>query len=230
MDGRVLTFGVSGKLIMNSLVMYDQQTDSLWSQFLGMAVSGPYQGRTLEAIGLTIMEWSVWRELHPDTLVLDQNGQRFTDPYGGYYEDDSLGVIGRTQDDQRLIAKEFVVGLLLPAAKKAYPFRYLSEAPVVNDIAGDADVLVVFDPETAAGVVFDRSVNGLTLTFQQSDISEPRLIAPIVDRETGTLWEGMTGRAVVGQLAGAELQRLPSTHAFWFAWADHYPGAELYAP
>ena len=38
------TFGVSGKLIMNALVMYDHQTDSLWSQFLGEAVQGASGG------------------------------------------------------------------------------------------------------------------------------------------------------------------------------------------
>ncbi len=32
-----LTFGVSGKLIMNVLVMYNRQTQSLWNQILGQA-------------------------------------------------------------------------------------------------------------------------------------------------------------------------------------------------
>ena len=46
-EGRELTFGVSGKLIMNALVLYDRQTDSLWSQFLGgmtAAASRPDKG------------------------------------------------------------------------------------------------------------------------------------------------------------------------------------------
>lgn len=34
-DGRELTFGVSGMLIMNNLVMDDRQTDTLWSQLIG---------------------------------------------------------------------------------------------------------------------------------------------------------------------------------------------------
>ena len=38
-NGRVHTFGVSGKLIMNALVMYDHQTDTLWSQFLSRGVT-----------------------------------------------------------------------------------------------------------------------------------------------------------------------------------------------
>ena len=33
-EGVEHTFGVSGKLIINALVMYDHQTNTLWSQFL----------------------------------------------------------------------------------------------------------------------------------------------------------------------------------------------------
>ena len=47
-DGEVLTFGVDGKLIFNSLVMYDRETESLWSQFLGESVDGPKLGTKLE--------------------------------------------------------------------------------------------------------------------------------------------------------------------------------------
>lgn len=36
-DDQPLDFGVGGKLIMNALVMYGRQTQSLWSQFTGSA-------------------------------------------------------------------------------------------------------------------------------------------------------------------------------------------------
>ena len=48
------------------------------------------------------------------------------------------------------------------------------------------------------------------------------------DRETGTTWDLLTGRATVGPLAGAGLERLPSHYSFWFAWSDFHPGTELY--
>ena len=47
-EGRELTFGVSGKLFKNALVMYDRETRSLWSHFSGEALSGPMKGRRLE--------------------------------------------------------------------------------------------------------------------------------------------------------------------------------------
>ena len=45
-----LTFGVSGALIMNALVMYDHQTDTLWSHFTGDAVQGPLVGTKLQVL------------------------------------------------------------------------------------------------------------------------------------------------------------------------------------
>ena len=36
-NGEELTFGVSGLLLRDALVMFDHQTDSLWSQFIGKA-------------------------------------------------------------------------------------------------------------------------------------------------------------------------------------------------
>jgi hypothetical protein len=42
-----LTFGVWGKLLYNTLVMFDRQTDSLWSQLYGSAVDGPLTDQSL---------------------------------------------------------------------------------------------------------------------------------------------------------------------------------------
>ena len=49
-NGEEHTFGVSGKLIMNALVMYDHQTDTLWSQFLSQGVKGPLVNENLEIV------------------------------------------------------------------------------------------------------------------------------------------------------------------------------------
>ena len=36
-DGETLTFGDAGKVLRNALVVYDHQTQSHWSQFIGEA-------------------------------------------------------------------------------------------------------------------------------------------------------------------------------------------------
>ena len=228
-EGRTLTFGVSGKLILNAMVMYDRQTDSLWSQFLGVAVSGEFEGRALEPLASTLVDWETWRTLHPDTLVLDQGGFR-SDIYTGYYSGGSAGVLGEAYRDDRLTAKEFVVGVQLADGIKAFPFRYLNEQPVVNDRVGGTDLVVVFDSDGARGSVLDHTLDGRTLTFEASPAPVEGVIVPLVDTETGTVWEGVTGLAVSGPLAGRQLAQIPFTQVFWFAWSDFFPDAELWDP
>jgi hypothetical protein len=48
------------------------------------------------------------------------------------------------------------------------------------------------------------------------------------DEQTGTLWSAFAGIAQEGPLAGKQLQRLPATYAFWFAWKDYYPETAVF--
>lgn len=47
------------------------------------------------------------------------------------------------------------------------------------------------------------------------------------DRETGTLWSQIDGRAVKGPLAGQQLQAVPSLHATWREWRALYPDSMI---
>jgi len=58
--GEHLAFGVSGLLYNNDLLMYDRNTDSLWSQIEGRAISGPLRGTRLERIPVEHTTWRVW--------------------------------------------------------------------------------------------------------------------------------------------------------------------------
>ena len=107
----VLTFGVSGKLVMNALVMYDRQSDSLWSQFLGEAMKGPHQGTKLELVPSQLTRWSAWKEEYPDTVALDIGGPVF-DHYLDYYVGPSAGILGQNNRDERLVSKDLVVGIV----------------------------------------------------------------------------------------------------------------------
>jgi hypothetical protein len=223
-NGQEFTFGVSGKLIRNVLVMYDRQTESYWSQLLGEAVEGEMVGTKLEFVPSWLMSWSEWQALHPNTLALDKGGRPGShDPYTGYYTSSRAGVIPVTVWDDRLYVKEFVIGVELNDAVIAYPFSTLNEQPVVNDQVGDTAVLVWFDVQTAVSVAFDRTVSAQTLTFTASDV--PRRLQ---DEETGSRWEAMTGTAVDGPLTGTQLTRLKSTTSFWFGWNDIHPDTLLF--
>ena len=226
-ESQTLTFGVSGKLIMNALVMYDHETESLWSQFLSEAVEGDLQGTKLELLPALQTNWSTWVELHPDTLALDKGGRFTRDPYQGYYAAEDAGVIGETRQDDRLYVKEFVIGLERDGMARAYPFSVLNDVPIVNDTFGDDSVLIVFDAESGGGAGFHRSLEMGTLTFELKEgSSEDSLL--MVDRETETLWKALTGEAIEGPLSGTTLEQLPTTLSFWFGWKDFYPDTEIY--
>jgi hypothetical protein len=222
-DGQEFTFGVSGKLIRNVLVMYDRQTDSLWSQLLGEAVSGPMQGTRLEFLPAIQTTWEDWKTRYPDTLALEKGYFGEIDPYESYYNSSAAGVLGASQVDPSVGAKEFVLGVEHADLYAAFPFSVLSLDPVVNYQLGPTPILVVFNPQTASGVAFDRRLpDGQTLTFE---IEEP---LTLTDLETGSTWDGLTGEAQSGPLAGATLTRVKSTQSFWFGWYDFHPDTEVY--
>lgn len=221
-DGEEYTFGVSGKLIMNVLVMYDRQTGSLWSQLLGEAVEGPLRGKKLEFLPAWQTTWADWKARHPDTLALVKGYRGADDPYDFYYSSRDAGVIGETTSDERLYVKEFVIGVEHGTDPVAYPFSVLNDQPVVNDVVGDLPLLVVFNADTGDGVVFERLVDGQVLDFVL--VSEFTLR----DEQTGSTWDGRTGESTGGPLAGNVLVRLKSTRSFWFGWKDFYPETRVY--
>lgn len=212
---------------MNALVMFDYQSLTLWSQFLGEAVKGDLKGTKLDFIPVTHTQWSLWRDTHPDTLVLDKKGRYQFDSYRGYYQGGSAGVIGKTRHDGRLDRKELLVGIESDGHAKAYPFEILKEHPLVNDTVGDIDVLVFFEQYSDTALVYDRTVDGQTLSFTPG-AEEKGPEATFVDSETGTTWLALTGEAIAGPLAGETLQRAPSHLSFWFAWKDWNPETEIY--
>ncbi|MCP4746710.1 MAG: DUF3179 domain-containing protein [Desulfobacteraceae bacterium] len=122
-DDRKLSFGISGRLYKSNVLLYDHQTESLWSQLMSKAVSGPLAGRQLKQIQSELVSWKHWAEKHPRTLVLStQTGYSRNydiDPYKDYYHIGQLMFpVGRVRHD--LSVKEHVLGISLNGQSKAY--------------------------------------------------------------------------------------------------------------
>jgi len=81
--GVVPEFGISGLLYNSNLILYDRQvesgTESLWSQLLGRAVTGPAAaaGRELRMLPSELVQWGDWLERHPDGTVIVPDEARF---------------------------------------------------------------------------------------------------------------------------------------------------------
>ncbi len=217
------TFGVSGRLLRNILIMYDHQTNSEWNQLRGEALTGPMTGTKLRHLAASQMTWSEWRQRFPHTLALDKPALSI-DSYQGYYESSRTGVVEWTVKDPRLYRKEKVIGVVVGETPIAYAYFTLRQTPVVNDSVNGRQLLVTFVRSTESGAVFDRTVDGMTLTFTEIDGK----VDMIEDNETGSQWNRLTGEAVAGPLVGKSLVRVPFTLAFWFGWSDHYPDTRLY--
>jgi hypothetical protein len=223
-NGRTLTFGVSGKLIRNSLVMFDRETGTFWSHLTGEALEGPLVGQHLQQLLSEQTTWGRWRAEHPKTLMLDvdPNDVRF-DPYQTYYGEPDAGVVGRKRPDDRLPVKEKVIGVRLGGEVKAYPFTALARDRVVNDKVGGVPLVVVFDPVSYSGAVYRRDPGGTLLTFTAGSTG-----LSLRDDQTGSEWDGLSGEAMTGSNAGMQLEQVPITYSFWFGWVDFYPNTEVY--
>lgn len=217
----MLTFGVSGKLARNSLLMYDRETHSLWSHLTGGAIEGPLQGRQLDMVAATQTSWRQWRQAYPDTRVLPHDYADQRDSYLGYFGSGEAGILGAKRRDNRLPTKARILGVRITDQAKAYGLEAVRKAQVVNDdFAGTPLVVLGSGADTARA--YRRTVGDQTLTFAPAGKA-------VTDRETGSTWDPLTGTATSGPLAGSQLTPIPATYSFWFGWVDFFPGTALYS-
>lgn len=107
----------SGLLRRSNKVMYDLTTLSVFDTFTGRALSGPLQDAGVQLAQGTVVTttWAAWREAHPDTTIVAQDGglgrSYPADPLGGRDDDGPIFPIG--QRDDRLPVQEPVLGVVL---------------------------------------------------------------------------------------------------------------------
>lgn len=224
-SGRDLTFGVSGMLWRDNLVMYDRQTDSWWAQATGTAIAGPLKGQVLTMLASDMMTWKQWRSLHPDTGVLSKLTAAgiagTSDRYEGYHARGGIGVTGRTKSAGALDPKARVLGFRVGGRPYAAALDDLKSNPVLHVEAAPGGVIVVATPDRSGAKVFGAGGRHFESAGTEKDRTMMR------DRETGSRWDGYEGLAVSGPLEG---QRLSATQAFvsyWFSWRSFFPDSEI---
>ncbi len=92
--GRILEFYASGKVYESNLVMYDDLSESLWSQAKGEAIVGSYAGQKLEVLPFQILSYEELQLKYPQAKLLDFNTGYAYDysfnPYLDYLGTDKL--------------------------------------------------------------------------------------------------------------------------------------------
>ena len=164
-DGESTTLGVSGLLYNSDLLLYDRQSESLWSQVMGQAVSGPRKGERLIPVPIEHTTWEDWKKQHPQTEVLSKD-TGFSraygrSPYGDYDENGDIYFPLSFRSSQ-YHPKERVIGIEINGNFKAYPFVELSQlkSPLKDDVAGQ-NIFLEFNLETKNGIIHDDQGNVL---------------------------------------------------------------------
>lgn len=86
-QGRVLSFGVSGKLRKSDMVMYDRETESWWQQAIGEGIVGEMTGVELDTLPSWMESWAQFTARNPEGLVMAEpawNRPYGRNPYRGY--------------------------------------------------------------------------------------------------------------------------------------------------
>ncbi len=236
---RVLDFGTSGMLYRSSLVMYDRQTESLWTHFDGQAVVGALTGARLEIIPMSTVSWGDWKAANPDGTVLTrETGSTRSygkNPYPGY---DVVGASPFLFDgdvDGRLPAMARVLGIEDGPNAITIAFDKLGSDGVVETTLDNTPIVAFHKSGTTSALesstvdggrdigstgVFVNDVDGRQLRFT-ADAD-----GTFTDAETASTWN-ILGSATSGSLAGTQLVPVDHLDTFWFAWGAWQPDAEL---
>ncbi|MFB6196546.1 MAG: DUF3179 domain-containing protein [Haloplanus sp.] len=214
------TFGVSGRLINNNLVMYDRATEAWWPQMLATAIPGPWNEspriRTLREFRLIWTTWGRWTDQHPATRVLSTNtgsARNYgNDPYGsydplsGYYADDSL-LFPALHADGRYETKTVFMCARAPDGAVAFRKESLRTDRLMSGTLGDTPVLAVYDARYDTAYIYSNP-DGVT-----------------VEMDDGAVVTTDGTRHAPDEVP---LPRLHTFDAMWFAWVGFYPETNVY--
>jgi Protein of unknown function (DUF3179) len=197
---------------LDTLVLYDARTRSRWGLLSGEAFEGPLAHQRLERLPTLFTTWGRWKALHPETTV-------YVAP-----EEAARGFeLDATRIQRILLAGsgpprrgDWVVGLEGRKSSVAVLLRGLRTDRILNDTLEDRPFAVFLTSDLATALAWSRQVDRRQLTFRAEGDR-------MVDAETGSEWDGVSGRALSGPLAGRTLSALPVTTGFWHAWKAHHP-------
>jgi hypothetical protein len=205
-DGKTLTFFVSGKLWGRSLVMGDTETGSDWSHILGRSMAGPLEGKTLEMIPSVMTNWRSWLEKHPDTTATMIES-----------------TAGRFATEMLHSGREFGLGLVHDGKARFWRFDFLQQQPLVSDTLGKLDLVVHFDVANRTPVAWNRKTQQELLIFQST-------AQGVQDVQTKSMWDLQRGVAIEGPLKGTRLKAVPAIVSFTKAWGRFHPDSTHWEP
>jgi hypothetical protein len=196
--GQTLTFGVFGSLWRESMVLYDRETMTQWSQWEGTAKLGPLQGARLEPLPSVVAVWQDWRRQYPEgsVVLLERRQSEFT-----------------SATYANAASHMFVAGQ--GADAKAWNLTEIADQRVINDRWLNKPVVLFFLETSGTARLFERCLGEQELTLRWDQ-------GVIVDEPTGSTWDALTGRAIAGPMRGRQLLPLAGAVTTRAAWKQFH--------
>ena len=216
MDDRLLTFGVSGRLWKDALVMYDHQTESLWGHVIGEAIHGELLGSRLETYPAVQTTWKAWKKSHPDTKVLKK--PTLWESTYRRYNADPRRMIAKSQ----LPPKSKIVGFEVDGRMYAFPLSSLSPGQTFVPKVDEATLVMHVD-ETGQGITLWRVQGEGSLSNLNLSSDDPTILVDAAGTAYSLLNESAT-------LADGALVRVQVVIAYWFGWHNFHPLTEVLTP
>lgn len=156
----IKSFGVSGLLYQSDVLMYDRQSESLWSQLAMQAISGPAKGSKLKWLASEQMSWYEWTQKYPDgqVLSLDTGFKRHYqgEAYKDYFASNRpMFPVPETRDELKL--KSWVLGIIIDGQAKAYAMDDLAKNKHLKDKLGAKQISITYDPKSKYAQVKDAT-------------------------------------------------------------------------
>ncbi|ARS88981.1 DUF3179 domain-containing (seleno)protein [Natrarchaeobaculum aegyptiacum] len=225
---RTLTFSSTGMLLAGNKVMFDEETESLWSQHSGVPIAGEYlqkePDRRLEVRPISQTTWGEWRERHPDSLALDlETGYDFDyafyEDHVGFFEhywtDENAIQPGLETDDGELPEKTAVYGVPADDGSTIHVYP-------VDDIGADEVVIDEIDDRT---VVVCRDATGDVAVYEAPPTPLERDGEVVVDA-AGDRWrlihQGLVADEECDDDGREMLPRVAGRHGLFFAFRTQY--------
>lgn len=152
------SLGVSGRLKDSNLIMWDEETNSLWSQIKGEALYGESKGKQLPMLPAVFVSLATWSSMHPETLVLDMSPVR---QRAWYYtsEDLARGAVKRRTRRGKSFDMPLGLGLRQGGETLACPITEIKKAGALNLRVGKTPVVLVWVESSSAALAYDRRVS-----------------------------------------------------------------------
>ena len=224
-NDRLTTFGVSGKLYNNNLILYDRDTNSNWSQVGLQCINGSLIGQRPDLVTVLETTWGVWKAMYPGTKVMTtitgfSRNYGFY-PYGDYRTNNSYLIFPLTNVDSRILAKDRVHSIINDDEAKVYKFNAFGIGNAIRDTYKGMEILLVGDNTTIVSFELDASNSMLEFEYVYNNAE-----GFFTDNE-GTEWN-VFGEAISGPRQGDKLKPTASFIAYWFSIGAFYPEAGIY--